>query len=163
MGILSLFRHKGYTLKPEDTEAGHIHRQMLAERNKEIKELRQQMDHLRFLRQQKQLQDQIEDMKTELYGDVEEEGGINEEQLLLQILSPFMGNSQMIKQKEATMSQAVQLSDEEIKQILNQFPTRSVQMFSRLPEETQRKAILMRFPNVSDDTLTRAIQLIKGG
>lgn len=147
-------------LTDEGRELSHVSHKLNAMRKRELDSLKLQMEHLNYLRQQKMIQEQIEDMKDELYGSVKDEG-FDEDQLLMSLFAPFIQKFQQGQQPSQLANTNVSMSDEDIQSIIEQFPPDKLKLFAKLPAETQKKLILSRFPNADEESVNRALEMIQ--
>jgi hypothetical protein len=139
-------------------------RKMNAIRNENLDTLRMEMEQLQFLKRERLLREQIENMRDELQEGMEESSSI-EDQLFMQILNPVISKmaTGIPQQQQIPSTQPIDMSEEEIRQLINQFGNKQVKMFSNLPDDQKRKLILMRFPNVSESSIETAIRILNNG
>jgi len=85
---------------------------------------------------------------------------------LASMLLPILQQNMQKTPEKTTENAKLELKDEEILEIIKQFPVHQVNMFKRLPNDTQKQFITQYLKdknlNVSDDTIQRSIVLLNG-
>jgi hypothetical protein len=118
---------------------------------------------------------ELEEKRAELYDlysddDEEEEKGINPETMLMTLLTNSMlknQNNSGLNQNlnnfmpETIKKEEIELSDEEIDKILANFDKKVIKKATLLSDETLKKIILSNMPNLSNNTLEKALRKLR--
>ena len=64
-------------------------------------------------------------------------------------------------QEHEVLESGVLLNDDEIKDLIKNVPNKYIKMAQTMPTETVKKIIKSQFPNISDTSIIRAVELIK--
>lgn len=152
MSWFGLFdKKKRHTFTDEDREVStakrRLHKQEI-EQEREKKELKWELEKI-------ELMHRINELK----------GDSGEDDLDTQIVN-IIGMGMQVKQQQAqapkidTNGKVVEMTDQEIRDLVADFPERQVKMFRKLPIPLQRMKIQEKFPEVGQDTINRAITII---
>ncbi len=180
MGIFDIFKKKtvdrriGREKSEEEVETIVSKSQFTKEQNRQKKLL---YDRMKFLNDQleiQNLQTQIEDMEADFYG-VEEspqDGSIND-QLLMNIVSPLlkkMSSPLTESSGQTTLDQGfppqpdqITLSDDQIRGIIEELPKTAYKAAKKMPDAELLDEMHLRFPNITQDSKIRAVEIIKNG
>lgn len=172
MGIFDIFKRKdkrnNHTFDETDREFALETRRL----NQESKRIQAEMN---LLRQQMALEEQkqkLEELKSNMFeedDDEEPEPTDNFEKILLALLSSSQGiNKNPITQRETQpdntskeTSKGVSLSDEKLEEIWSKVPLKTKAMTKFMSEDKIRIYLKNNFNDIDNDTIERAIKIIK--
>lgn len=176
MGILGLFqkkKHNGHQLTQEDAEkAGELNK--LRFENKRLAlERENEINRLRAEREQLRLTADIDRIRQELGDNDGEEDGQDDNEvfntLLLSILPRLKGSTLpaaapvSANPPGAAAPPLIHLSDEELQEAWGQIPKAAKKVARTLSESSIKAYIQQRVGNCDEDTLNRAVQIVKSG
>lgn len=150
----------GYALTEEDRESGYALRQLRTEQKRMQQEIA-------LLREQARLEDaraDLEETRRQLYGeDEEDDDGFSPEALLAPLLLKALSPTPNTEQQgiPASTVSKIHYTDEELKTLLSGVPKHIKVLAKKIDEQTIRKNILGYQPNIDEDSLQRAVLLIK--
>jgi predicted RNase H-like nuclease (RuvC/YqgF family) len=133
--------------------------------NAELKQIEFETKKLDLERMRLEKQYDIERLKFELYGDDEEEDGLESE--LMKILQPMLmqkfgiGAVPVQNTPETPKTEEKDLSDHEIMQLLDKLPKPAKKAVRTLSEEDAVRLGKDKFPMLSEKTLKRAWYLLQ--
>lgn len=152
----------GYALSNADREAAL----QVREANLNLRRQQAEIESLKLERQRIMQEAELERLKDELYGDEEDEqedSGL--EQMLVPILMAVLNKHPAdIPMAQGIPAQAVQnvnLTDEEIRSVIKQFPKAQVKMAKALSDDVLRKGIIAHVPNINPESVERALAIFR--
>ena len=159
----------------EFTEDDQIHatetKRLKAEQRRVMAEMslaRQKMELDRLRWEQQKLRDEMDDEDDDEDEDSDDDSQANA--LLLGILAPILSSRGAPTDPAATNNiqgvpvsavREVNFTDDEIRQLLSEMPKTQLKIAKKLDDSTIEKFILSKQPNVSHDTVSRAIRILK--
>lgn len=172
MSLLDIFRKKippgmkAHQLDDVDREISLQTRQIRAEIKREIEQQRLIQQQLRT----KKFELEIAQQEAELEAYKEEFGQGDPDELETQIMQNFLMPKLQQKQQGETQQQVliqnpdfakISVTDEELKQIMNNIPRSVLKMARKIQDVPLKKLVAGYMPGVNDDTLNRAVLLLK--
>lgn len=167
MGIFNFWKKK--TKKP-DYEFSDDDRALAQQQRQDRAELARLEREIRRMDMQYQLEERkarLNDLKSELYGDDEEEGeGNSWENMLMPILAQYLSKGQGIPVQATSESpqgstEAIHLTDEQLINLKSQIPKQYLSIAKTLDDTTLISYIRQKIGVLDEDTLNRALQLIR--
>lgn len=143
-----------HVLTDEERESGYQLRAMRMEQ----KRMQQEIALMREQSRLEEARSDLEDMRSRMYGDDDEE---EEDDSLTKMLLPILMAGKQQPQQQQTTPVQVNLTDDEIKNIIAQVPKKYLKLAKKMDNSTIEKYIRMQQPNVSQDTINRAISMVK--
>jgi len=190
MGILSIFSSKnqvkakeiqdgrknnGREFSDEDREKAANVRALKQLEREHIEMLQDELAHLKEMQTKRHLEENIEQLKDQLYGNEEEE---EEEEpqsspiesalmaLAMSYLKPKDGSAGIADPAAGFGSQSrpaaplIELTEEEIQTVMDQYRDIAIK-YQKLPDSVIYKYIKQQFPQLSENSITLAIGCIK--
>jgi len=171
VGIFNKKKKTNRTVTDEQRESSLESRRL----NAELKQLKQELETEKLRQQHELSMMRLEEEKLKLqdkiadYTEYEEENeteGLSMEKILMSIItsklaggvlsSPLTPNS-----LEIDTPASPSFSDEEIQYFINQMPKAQLKQAKKMPDSLLKKTILSQVPNADEETIQRAITLIK--
>lgn len=151
----------GYTFDDEDQHHATEVKRLKAEQRKLQAEMALERQKLEFEKQKFEL----ESLRDELYGDDEEdeqEGSSLDKMLVPILMGAFVKQpAPPVDSTPVASVQKVQYTDDEIREILKQVPKHYIKLAQKMDDTTVRKFLYAQQPNVSDDTIERALKILR--
>lgn len=165
---------KKYVFSDEDREYSHE----INQKKKEIKmlmlEREAELHRLKIEKQKLELQQELEELKG-VYDDVEEASEDNDIMKMITALAPLLlknqnqtvapvvspPNNSETSSPQPVQAQQLDLSDEQLNQIWKNTPFAAKMMAKKMDDKTLEMYIKQQMPNVSTDTIARALKIIK--
>lgn len=162
MGLLSFFRQKPKGLEFDDNDRAMSLEVRRAKRD--LLQTRQQLEVERTRLEIEKIRAEIDEIRGQFEDDEDEpeQSATSPESMLSGILMAAMANKQQ-QQPPAPVAQAIppaELTDEEIKRLIDSFPKHQVKLFRSLPDDTKINLIRSKMPNLGQDTINRALQML---
>jgi len=155
----SIFRKKQpYRFTDEEREISADIRRQKAEISKMKLERENLIHKMEMERKMLELKAEI----TELKGiDGDDEQPQDDFRSLIQMLAMMGGNQQQPQQFQQQQPQKISLTDEQLKKIWEDLPAAAKSFSKRSSDETIKSLILSNMPNIDDDSMQRAISLVR--
>jgi len=134
-------------------------------KNQRLKMLQQEMEFLNNKLEERQLIEQIEEIRQDLEGDYEDDQ-INtsqsfEEQFMGAVLGPILAKNQAQQTPVPQQSQSkVNLTDEQLLEHKQSIPENTLKMIKTLDQPAQMNLIKSTYPQLDEDTVLRAVELL---
>jgi len=132
---------------------------------REQQRLREQLELEKQKFELEKLQLEIAQQRAELYEDDDEETDNNEMSMLMPLIMGLLNKNAPVAQEPqgipASQVAKTQYTDEEIRDIITKLPRKYIKIARSMPEGTVRKLIVSHMPSVSDDTIERALIILK--
>jgi len=151
----------------EDRQASATRRKMLAMQREQMDMMQEQLTNLRNIQRQRMMQEQIEALQSSMYedDDEDEDSSDSDEDMFMKLL-------QTVAQKSNTevktpfpsgmeLPQKVSLSDEQLLEMLNSVDPKYLKLAKKMSDSSLKGFIKAQMPNIDDDTMLRAIRLVK--
>lgn len=154
----------GYAFDDEDQIAATEAKRLKAERNRIMQEMaleRQKFELEKLRWEQKQL---YEEMADEEDDDDDDGDDASPEAMLMSLLMAKFNQPQQAPTPQGVPIQQVakvHYTDEEISQILDQIPKPYLKIAKNMDDSTIQKHILAKVPNVDEDSVQRAIAMLR--
>lgn len=151
-----------HTFTDEDFDASQLARKENAVKKMQLDVMRERLEHLQAIQRQRQIQEQIELLEDEIYGD-DEDGepsplSDNPDVMLLQLFERITSRQQKPADQTPPPSPSISLSDSQIKAFLDEnIPKKYVPELKKLSPEKQLELLQTRFPSLDEQTARRAV------
>jgi hypothetical protein len=168
MGFFSrFFKNRRPSFSDEDRELSAQIRQQKAELSRLKNERDAELHKLRTEKEKLELQAEIADIRDELYGDDDEQ---TPDSIVLGLLSQFLLKQQehgYQAQKSQGAAVAVSpntsiLTDKELRDIWENLPIKTKAVARNVSDDTLRSYIKTQIPGIDEQTLEKAILIVRG-
>jgi len=171
---MSLFfwkkREPGHSFNQEDRELSAEIRKGKAEIMKQKQQLELELMRLKVQKEKEELLLQIAQTKDAMSEFMEEEEPLNpdssmQDTLMLTLLGKFLGNNstppQTLPQPQEAPIQKIHLSDEQLKEIYEKVPRSARKIAKSFSEEQLQTYIRSYIPTIDQESLERAVIIVK--
>lgn len=153
-----------HTFENDDREKSALVRRENALKRQQIEMMEARLAHLQELQKMEHMQEKIQALESNLYGNSDEEPS-NADSLLFQLLNKAFGvnNGQTDTTISPTPTNNMQeLSDETLNAMIESVPASQIALMRQLDDVELQKLARQKFPYVTDSTIQRAIKILKG-
>lgn len=152
-----------HTFENDDREKSALVRRENALKRQQLEMMEQRLAHLQELQKMEQMQEKINALEDNLYGDEEE--GESPDSLLYGLLSKAFGvggQSQPIVPPTPNTTEQQELSDETLTAMIESVPAAQIAIMRRLDDAELQRLAKQKFPYLNDATIQKAIKLVRG-
>lgn len=188
MGIKNWFLEKIQTKKrpnheftDEDRARADLRKASMSIQKQALDMQKRKLERLKMKQEEMFLQQEIEDLESDIYGDPDDddedqetfEDFMSPDALFASLLTKIMSgssNTQMPSTAQNSMAQpnvelppeAVDVSDEEIRSIVQRIPPYALNYLRSQSKEKQKELINQYMPGLTDHTIDRSMEIING-
>lgn len=168
MGIFNFWKKKqhkvDYAFTDEDRELAQQQRQDRAE----LARLNREIARMDLQYQLEERKARLEELQSELYGEEDEGEGSSWESMLMPLIAQYLTKGQVntgmatseIQSPQNTV-EAISLTDEQLLNLKSQIPKQYLSIAKTLDDTTLKSYIRQKIGVLDEDTLNRALQLIR--
>lgn len=169
MGFLDVIQRKlgvkskvGYEFTDEDRDKATVSKKQKAIEKDLLDLHREEIQHLKKMKQQRMIQEEIEELRRELYGNPQEsnEDMDPDEMFFNQILQPIMQQRMGAVQPSTDPQSTVTLTDEDIDGFLNNIPKPVYSALKKTEPETASKFLSAHMPGLDEESHQRILTRI---
>jgi len=169
MSLWSRIFHKNrYGFKEEDRDKATVAHTLSNIRKQQLKILQDKMNNLQAMSQEQQIQDQIDMLERQVYGDDNDNSDDydNDDNVEDKLFGRLIDRAFPVESQESKLPNSVKnktsFTDEEIEEMLSMFKQSHIEKARKMSPQSLSKLIRSQIPNIDDDSLRRAVGMIKG-
>jgi len=153
-----------YEFSNEDREAAEVAALEKTIKRQRLRRMKDTLQHLQEVEEEQALQERISRLEEKLYDDddANPEDILNPEMLVMNLITNFMqkkgGAPAPIQQNTFSPPE---ITTEQIREMKNKLPAESLKQLKNMPTDELCSVLLDKFPQADDNTIKKAVQVIK--